>query len=100
MSGGYFDFRESVLLEMAEVCASYIYHNGSKETDEWGCRAWPNFGEETISVLKDIENCLRTAYVGAVRVDYLISGDDCEESFMRRLVEDVSNIKDKYNEQS
>jgi hypothetical protein len=37
---------------------------------------------------------LRAAYVYANRIDYLVSGDDGNENFLKRLHEDLAKIED------
>lgn len=52
----------------------------------------PEYSEETINEFKNAIRNLRMAQVYAQRVDWLISGDDGEDSFHRRLAEDLTNI--------
>lgn len=48
-----------------------------------------NFTEETIECFKKAVEYLDLAYIYAYRIDYLMSGDDGEEDFHRRLKEDL-----------
>ena len=43
---------------------------------------------------------LKKAYVYAQRIDWLLSDDDGEESFHKRLKEELDNLKNKKNEVS
>lgn len=52
----------------------------------------PEYSEETINEFKNAIRTLRMAQVYAQRVDWLICGDDGEDSFHRRLAEDLANI--------
>ena len=54
-----------------------------------------NFSEETIDEMKKGLDYLRKASIYAQRIDWLISGDDGEEEFHERLIEDLNNLKFK-----
>lgn len=58
----------------------------------------PEYSEETIKEFKKAIRILRMAQVYAQRVDWLISGDDGEESFHERLVEDLAKITEEQTE--
>ena len=64
--------------------------------DELGREIYrPEYTEETIKEFKNAIHTLRMAQVYAQRVDWLISGDDGEESFHERLAEDLAGITDE-----
>ena len=64
--------------------------------DEYGEEIYqPEYSEETINEFKQAVRILRIAHVYAKRVDWLICGYDGEESFHRRLAEDLANITDE-----
>ena len=58
--------------------------------------SYPNYTEETIKEFRNAIDILRRAEIYAQRVDYLISGDDGEESFHSRLKEEL----EKYEQQN
>jgi C4-type Zn-finger protein len=58
----------------------------------------PEYSEGTIKEFKNTIRILRMAQVYAQRVDWLISGDDGEESFHERLVEDLDKITEEQTE--
>lgn len=63
--------------------------------DELGREIYqPEYTEETIKEFKNAIRTLRMAQVYAQRVDWLICGDDGEESFHERLAEDLAKITD------
>lgn len=63
--------------------------------DELGREIYqPEYSEETIKEFKNAIRTLRMAQVYAQRVDWLICGDDGEESFHERLAEGLSEITD------
>jgi hypothetical protein len=73
----------------------YEVHHGTYEEYEDG-GSYPNYTEETIKEFRNAIDILRRAEIYAQRVDYLISGDDGEESFHSRLKEELK----KYEEQT
>ena len=50
------------------------------------------YPDEVIEKFKEGLEILRKAEVYAQRIDWLISGDDGEESFLERLKEDLSKL--------
>lgn len=52
------------------------------------------YKDEVVEKMKEGLDIIRKAYVYAQRIDYLLSGDDGEASFLRRLQKDL----DKLNE--
>lgn len=71
-----------------------VYHGTYEEYEDGGY--YPNYTEETIKEFRNAVDALRRAEIYAQRVDYLICGDDEEESFHSRLKEDL----DKYEQQN
>ena len=58
------------------------------------------YSKETIKEFKKGLAILKKAYVYAQRIDWLLSDDDGEESFHKRLKEELDNLKNKKNEVS
>ena len=64
------------------------------EKDENGDdQYFPDYTEETIAEFRKGVEILKKAEIYAQRIDWLISGDDAEESFHKRLREDLSKVK-------
>lgn len=115
MSGGHFDYQYYNLDYIAEDIDEYI--NGH-ELDEDDVERYirdneledlekdyirkhkhtiPNYygyKDEVVEKIKEGLAVIRKAYVYAKRIDYLLSGDDGEASFLSRLQKDL----DKLNE--
>jgi len=85
MSGGHFDYKQHHLLDMADSIGSAILNNDSVETDEWGSDIGRHYTPETIVEFEKAVKALKLAYVYAQRIDWLLSCDDGEDSFHRRL---------------
>jgi len=51
------------------------------------------YPDEVIEKMKEGIEVLKRAQIYAHRIDWLLSGDDGEESFLRRLEEELNEIK-------
>ena len=98
MSGGYFDYDQYKLGYIADSLEQIIIDNNNEEIDEWGSKKGRFYSPETIKRLKEAEYYCRLAQIYAHRADWLISCDDGEESFHRRLNEEIEEFKRQYNE--
>jgi hypothetical protein len=63
-----------------------------KKPENWK----PRYSDQTIEQFKRGLVYLETASVYAQRIDWLVSGDDGEESFHERLAEELANLKKSY----
>ena len=119
MSGGHFDYYQWHIRDIIYSLEDYIYGHSLEEEDidyyiedHWledkekeyvikNKHTVPNlyeYSKETIKEFKKGLAILRKAYVYAQRIDWLLSGDDGEESFHERLKEELDNLKSKKNE--
>ena len=85
MSGGAFNYAQFQLMQMADDIEQHIIINNV--TDEWGNR--PDYSEETLEQFRIAVAKLREAYVYVQRIDYLLCGDDGEDTFHKRLKKDL-----------
>ena len=85
MSGGHFNYKQHVLLDMADDIGSEILTNNSTEKNKWGDNIGNRYSPETIEEFEKAVKALKLAYVYAQRIDWLLSGDDGEDSFHIRL---------------
>jgi hypothetical protein len=93
MSGGHFNYKQHTLLDMADDIGSQILINDSKEKNEWGNDIGNRFSPETIAEFEVAVKVLKLAYVYAQRIDWLLSGDDGEDSFHKRLQAQLGELK-------
>ena len=121
MSGGHFDYYQWQINDIANSIEDYIYgHSLDEEDVEYYIKDhWleeeekeyilkhkhtiPNryeYSKQTIKEFKKGLAILKKAYIYAQRIDWLLSGDDGEESFHKRLKEELDNLKNKKNEVS
>jgi hypothetical protein len=87
MSGGFFDYSQYDISQIADDIEQLIRNN--KKVDEWGNSR--NYSDETLRKFEETLTLLRKAAIMTHRIDYLVSGDDCEDTFHTRLDEDLHN---------
>lgn len=116
MSGGYFDYKQFHINEIAEQLENYIYgrtieddempyikadyEKGWYHDEEYDFivknkRTLPNefeFSEDTMNELKKGLNIIKLASIYAHRIDWLLEGDDGEETFKERLKEEINKL--------
>ena len=103
MSGGHFNYQQYHISDIADSIQEEIDNNNEpwfpKDTPySWEQRINSEFtgvrySDETIKEFKNAVKYLRIAAIYAQRVDWLLSGDDSEESFHRRLKKDLNEIQ-------
>ena len=108
MSGGRFEYNQYKIRMIAEDIEQEIINSGRKKTPEeitydyrdsdW-YEKYPEdlnhyeYPQEIIEEFKNAVLALHIAEVYAQRVDWLLSGDDGNESFLSRLKDDLSKIE-------
>jgi hypothetical protein len=108
MSGGAFDYNQYKIGYIADQIEEVIVKNGVKKTPEeikdegWRDDSWYEkypedkfhykYPDEVIEKMKEAVKALKIAQEYAQRVDWLLSGDDGEESFLKRLDEDLEKL--------
>lgn len=81
MSGGYFDYTQHRISDVADSIQDVIDNNSC------------DFKQETIDRFKEAIVINRKAAIFTQRIDWLFSGDDGEDSFHKRLAEELKEIK-------
>lgn len=113
MSGGLFDYDQYRIQRIIDDVDQLIRKNGKIKTDEeLKDEGWydPNhfdkypedryhtkYPDEIIETFKQGLYFLKKAGVYAQRIDWFVSGDDGEESFFKRLKEEIKKIEDGEN---
>ena len=90
MSGGHFDYNQYKIGYIADSIEQLIYDNNSEELNEYGDRKSRDYTEETISKFCTALRLLRRAEIYAQRIDWLVSCDDGEDTFHKRLALDLA----------
>jgi len=91
MSGGHFGYAQYKIGEIVEEIEKQHAYRSKPRFSQWG-NIKPYTDEVLNELLKGAE-ILKKAYVYAQRIDWLLSGDDGEESFLRRLKEELEALK-------
>jgi hypothetical protein len=95
MSGGYFNYDQFRIGQIASDIEQLIINNGNDELNEYGESRYMRFSPEIIAEFLQGVRVLRQAEVYAQRIDWLLSGDDSEDSFHRRLQQDLAELKSR-----
>jgi hypothetical protein len=108
MSGGAFDYKQYNIGMIADEIEQLVERSGRPKTKEelkdesWRDPEWYKkypedlnhykYSDGVIEEFKKGVDILRKAHIYAQRIDWLISGDDGEESFHRRLKEELDKL--------
>jgi hypothetical protein len=109
MSGGAFNYDQYKIGYMVDQIEEVVVKNGVEKTPEdlkeegWRDPDWYKkypedlfhykYPDEVIEKMKEGIEVLKRAQIYAHRIDWLLSGDDGEESFLRRLEEELNELK-------
>ena len=93
MSGGFFNHSQYTLNQIVTDIEDEIYYNDSEEVNEYNEKRGNGFSEDTMQEFKLAVWYLKQALVYTQRIDWLLSGDDGEETFHERLKKDLEKLK-------
>ena len=109
MSGGAFDYKQYSIGMIADEIEQMIEKNGRLKTrqelknegwrdPEWYERypedlSYYKYPDEVIEKFKEGVDALRKAHIYAQRIDWLVSGDDGEDSFRERLRQELDALE-------
>ena len=79
MSGGHFDNDQHIIFGILEVIEEEIQNNSC------------GYSVNTLEEFKEAVRALKKARIYVHRIDWLLSGDDGEETFHERLKEDLNH---------
>ena len=109
MSGGAFEYQQYHIEEIADSIEQEIIEAGREIPQEiWVKNHWygssyddtdrtyPTYERKTIDIMKRAVYVLRMAYIYAKRVDWMLSGDDSEDTLVKRLDKELKELKAKY----
>lgn len=110
MSGGFFDYSQHrfendfvyPFIEKLKIFEEYR-KNGIVDEEEWEQVFANELSEETMNEFRKAALIMKMAVVYAQRIDWFLSGDDGEESFLERLHKELEiasiserNVTDQY----
>lgn len=115
MSGGHWDYLQHRFADVAEDIDKLVEQNGKPKTEEelkeenWFGNDWYDkypeelnhhkYPDEVIEQFKVSSIMVKKAQIYMQRMDWLLSGDDGEESFLRRIEEDLKELENEQNNQ-
>ena len=94
MSGGYFDYKQYELNAIADSIEQVILDYENKKKSEWDDNLQWDFKDPlTIVEFRNAVNLIKKAAIYAQRIDWLLSDDDGEECFHKRLKEVMKKLE-------
>ena len=111
MSGGAFDYKQYFIEYIADEIEQRLLKSGREipqevlSRDPWHShweddfdtpQLYPKYNRKTMDIMKRAVYVLRLAHIYAQRVDWMLSGDDGEDSLVERLEEELEELKKKY----
>jgi hypothetical protein len=93
MSGGHFNYAQFRLRDISEEIEELVKNNDYPDQNEWGEDIGNHFSEETIKEFREAVRLLKKAEIYSQRIDWLVSGDDSEDNFHRRLKADLEEME-------
>ena len=100
MSGGHFGYGQGNIRNIIEKIEEAIERNGQQieyepgiNRGEWELEYHYEYPQDIIAEFKKGLYILKQAYIYTQRIDYLLSGDDSEQTFRKRLIEDLKEIE-------
>ena len=107
MSGGHFDYKQYEIDTIADSIQSELDKQG-KEIPKENLymskdyylehpeeKYYPTYPDWIQAKFKEAIKTLRLSAIYAQRIDWFLSGDDGEDSFYRRLIEDINKLSDE-----
>ncbi len=92
MSGGHFNYDQYRIQSITDAIEELIETNNSMEKDSFGDEIGRHYKPGTIKRFKEAVVLLRLAQVYAQRIDWLVSCDDGEEQFHKRLEAELAAL--------
>ena len=92
MSGGHFGYSVWEIKNVGEAIEALIEENDDTTPNRWGEPKGCGYPPEIIAKFREAALALKVAHTYAQRVDYLLTGDHGEDSFLSRLSEDLDAI--------
>lgn len=93
MSGGHFQYKQYEIQQISEEIEQLIESNDDQTPDRWGECEGRGYPPAVMAEFAKAVKALKIAQVYTQRVDYLLSGDDGEDSFLRRLAAELEVLK-------
>lgn len=88
MSGGHFEYNQNYIADIGRDVDRLIQTNGQSVFDE----EHSGYSPEIIAEFKKAVIILKKAFIYAQRIDWMVCGDDGEDTFIERLNEELEKV--------
>jgi hypothetical protein len=97
MSGGHFNYDQYKIGYIADEVEQIVRKNNVKKEKkhDWEDDYHYKFSQEVIGHFKEAWYQIRKAEIYAQSIDWLVSGDDGENSFLKRLYADLQKLEEE-----
>jgi len=92
MSGGHFDYKQYEFEFIVDEIENIVKENGKEKKDEYGYDTGTDFPKEVIQHFVQGIKTIKQAQAYTHEIDWLLSGDTGDESFLERLNEKMDEI--------
>ena len=92
MSGGYWEHIQYRFEDIASDIEYLIDNNNDTNVDRWGSTAGRFYNENTLQKFREAVHAIRRAGAMIQRIDYLLEGDDTEDSFHTRWDKHLAQV--------
>lgn len=92
MSGGYFDYYQFKMQDIKSEIDDLISNNDNEELNDFGYTTGRFYNKEVIDKFKEAAILVEAALEAIHRVDWLVSADDGEETFLEGWEEKVTPL--------
>ena len=91
MSGGFFDYRDMRLIDLAEPLRCKIAL--ARQKPDWASDCDTSHSESFTNEMSEVYNQLMILMAKLHRMDWVLSGDDSEPNYEQRLPMDLSKVE-------
>lgn len=93
MSGGHFEYRQYPIRDIFEEIEELIQNNDSDALDAFGYEVGRHYTPAVVVRLREAVRTLKRGLAMVNRVDWLVSGDDGEETFLERWDQEMELLE-------
>ena len=96
MSGGAFEYKQYKIQDLIEDMENLLVRLDKEPIDSFECDSLKRYVDDSElfkNKIKENIGYLKRAYIFTQRIDWFISGDDCEENFYERLKEEIEKLE-------
>ena len=96
MSGGAFEYKQYKIQDLIEDMENLLVRLDKEPIDSFECDSLKRYVDDSEPLknkIKENIKYLKRAYRFTQRIDWFISGDDCEENFYERLKEEIEKLE-------